>query len=53
MGVGLGNKVRGREHEEEITLYRSLGITAQNLICAFHVMTQAKADGIGINASTS
>lgn len=53
IGEVLLQKVRGRENSNEITLYRSLGIAAQDLICAFHVMTQAKAYGIGINASIS
>lgn len=53
IGEVLSSKVRGRGNVEEITLYRSLGIAAQDLICAHHVMTQAKADGIGINASIS
>ncbi len=49
----LSSKVRGRENAEKITLYRSLGIAAQDLICAYHVMSQAKAGGIGVNASIS
>jgi ornithine cyclodeaminase len=53
IGEVLSHKVRGRENAEEITLYRSLGISAQDLICAHHVMTQAKADGIGVKASIS
>jgi ornithine cyclodeaminase len=53
IGEVLGRKVRGRESSTEITLYRSLGVAAQDLICAYHVMTQAKENGIGINASIS
>ena len=53
IGEVLSSKVRGRESAEEITLYRSLGIAAQDLICAYHVMSQAKAGGIGVNASIS
>ena len=53
IGEVLGRKVRGRESSTEITLYRSLGVAAQDLICAYHVMAQAKENGIGINASIS
>ena len=51
IGEVLSSKVRGRENAKEITLYRSLGISAQDIICAHHVMTQAKVGGVGISAS--
>lgn len=53
IGEVLSGNVRGRKNAEEITLYRSLGIAAQDLICAHYVMTQAKAGGIGVSASIS
>ena len=37
----------GRESEDEITLYNSLGIVAQDLHAAAHVLRLAEARGLG------
>lgn len=53
IGEVLDGKSRGRETAEEITLYRSMGVAAQDLICAHFVMEQAKKLGIGVEVSIS
>jgi len=42
IGEVLSGKVRGRRGPESITLYRSLGIAAQDLICADFVRQALK-----------
>lgn len=43
IGEVFGQRVPGRTSPEEMTLYRSLGIAAQDLACADHVRRQAGA----------
>ncbi len=47
IGEVLAGEAPGRQLPDEITIYRSLGITAQDLAVAQHVLTRAKADGRG------
>ncbi len=47
IGEVLSGSAHGRQSGNEITLYRSLGIAAQDLICAHHVMREAKVKGRG------
>ena len=42
-----GGRIRGREKDAEITVYKSLGITAQDLFAARHVYDRAVAEGVG------
>lgn len=51
IGEVLAGRVRGRVNAQEITLYRSMGIAAQDLTCAHFVAEQAKAQGIGQTVS--
>ncbi|KPQ05848.1 MAG: ornithine cyclodeaminase [Rhodobacteraceae bacterium HLUCCA12] len=51
IGEVLSGTRPGRGGGDEITLYRSLGIAAQDLACAMHCLDRAKARGIGIKAS--
>jgi len=51
IGEVLAGKVDGRQTVDEITLYRSMGIAAQDLICAHYVMEKAKAQGLGQQVS--
>ena len=51
LGEVLEGKARGRENDSEITLYRSLGIASQDLICAHYLMDQAKEQGLGTVAN--
>jgi ornithine cyclodeaminase/alanine dehydrogenase-like protein (mu-crystallin family) len=44
--VAGGTKV-GRQDPDDITLYKSLGIAAQDLAAAHHVLEQARAQGVG------
>lgn len=50
IGEVLAGQVAGRRSETEITLYRSLGIAAQDLACAAHCLEAARARGLGIAA---
>ncbi|APH71572.1 ornithine cyclodeaminase family protein [Aquibium oceanicum] len=50
IGEVLGGSKPGRAGPEEITLYRSLGIAAQDLACAMHCLTRARAEGRGVEA---
>jgi ornithine cyclodeaminase len=43
IGAVLGDRIPGRQHEDQITLYKSLGNTAQDLAAAHHVHIQAQA----------
>jgi len=47
IGAVLAGDAPGRQLPDEITLYRSLGITAQDLAVAQHVLTRARAEGRG------
>lgn len=42
IGEVLAGRVQGRRSDADITLYRSLGIAAQDLICARHAALQAQ-----------
>lgn len=44
--VALG-RIAGRRTESEITLYKSLGVIAQDLICGWHAYERALAEGVG------
>lgn len=50
IGEVLAGKAGGRTDAKEITLYRSLGIAAQDLACAAHCLREAKARGMGVEA---
>jgi ornithine cyclodeaminase len=47
IGAVLLGQAPGRQDAHQITLYRSLGITAQDLAAAQHVLTAAEAAGRG------
>lgn len=51
IGEVISGKKPGRASREEITLYRSLGIAAQDLACAAHCVREARARGLGVEAS--
>jgi len=50
IGEVLAGTAAGRTSEDEITLYRSLGIAAQDLACAHHCWRAAEASGMGVSA---
>lgn len=50
IGEVLAGAAGGRRAADEITLYRSLGIAAQDLACAAHCLRAAKARGLGVEA---
>ncbi|HEV7369447.1 ornithine cyclodeaminase family protein [Arenibaculum sp.] len=51
IGEVLSGSRPGRESGEQVTLYRSLGIAAQDLACAAHCLAEAKARGLGVAVS--
>jgi ornithine cyclodeaminase len=51
IGEVLGGGAAGRMGDGDITLYRSLGVAAQDLACAHHVIEQAKALNKGTDVS--
>ena len=51
IGEVLAGSHPGRGGAEAITLYRSLGIAAQDIACASHCLAEAGIRGIGVEAS--
>ncbi|MEM5471798.1 ornithine cyclodeaminase family protein [Hoeflea sp. AS60] len=51
IGAHLSGEIPGRTSPDQITIYRSLGIAAQDLAAAHHVLTRAQAEGRGQNVS--
>ena len=47
LGQLLGDDIQGRTSDEQITLYKSLGMTAKDLYAAQHVLDKALRAGIG------
>jgi ornithine cyclodeaminase len=47
IGQLLNGEIAGRESEDEITLYNSLGVVSQDLFAALHVLAQAEIRDIG------
>ena len=47
IGALLSGGISGRESADQITIYRSLGIAAQDLAAAHHVLERARAEGRG------
>ena len=47
IGALLNGEIPGRNEAHQITLYRSLGVAAQDLACAWHVLQRARASGAG------
>lgn len=47
IGDVLAGRARARERAEEITLYKSLGIAAQDLVCAAFLYERSLAEGFG------
>ena len=48
IGEVLAGEIDGRRDPEEITLFESLGIAAQDLVSAQHVLTRAEAEDVGV-----
>jgi len=53
IGEVLINKIPGRRTADEITVYKSLGISAQDLAAADYVYTAARAQNIGLDINLS
>jgi ornithine cyclodeaminase len=41
----------GRESDEDITLFKSLGLAVEDLAAAHHVLERARAEGVGARAA--
>lgn len=50
IGEVLNGTADGRPDDKAITLYRSLGIAAQDLACAYHCWQEAQRTGRGVDA---
>lgn len=48
IGQLLSGNIDGRKDDKEITLYNSLGITAQDLFAAEYVYQKALSKGLGV-----
>ncbi len=48
LGALAAGQLRGRQGSEEITLYNSLGITAQDLYAAHYVLEKARQSHLGV-----
>lgn len=47
IGQVLAGEIRGRTHSTQITLYKSLGVVAQDLVAAAHVYQRALEQDVG------
>lgn len=47
LGELLQGKIPGRQNEQQVTLYQSHGINAQDMYAAKHIHAQARATGTG------
>jgi alanine dehydrogenase len=43
----ISGKLRGRENDEEITLFKSVGLAFQDAVTALHTYDRAKSEGLG------
>lgn len=50
IGEVITRTAPGRQDPDAITLYRSLGVAAQDLACAYHCWREARATGRGVDA---
>jgi alanine dehydrogenase len=48
LGDVIVKRVPGRQNDEEITLFKSVGLAIQDISTAFHVYQKAKEAGIGV-----
>ena len=49
LGELLLDRVRGRENDDQITLFKSLGLAVEDLACAVYVHERAVDEGIGVS----
>lgn len=49
IGDVLAGRVAGRRHDEEITVYKSLGVAAQDLAAAYAAFRNAESRNIGVD----
>ncbi|MGH7638905.1 MAG: ornithine cyclodeaminase family protein [Gemmatimonadaceae bacterium] len=48
LGELILGKVRGREDDEQITLFKSLGLAVEDLACAVYLHERASREGVGV-----
>ena len=51
IGAVLSGQAIGRQLDGDITVYKSLGVAAQDIVTARHIYTLAIKDGVGVSAS--
>ena len=51
IGEVLSAKAVGRRSEQDLTLYKSLGVASQDLAAAWHVFQHAERRGLGVTAA--
>ena len=49
LGDVISGKIPGRENDEEITLFKSVGLAIQDISTAFHVYNKAVELGVGVD----
>lgn len=49
LGELILGKVRGREDEKQITLFKSLGLAVEDLACAVYLHDRAVREGVGVS----
>ena len=49
IGEILLGEVAGRESDDEITLFKSLGLAVEDLVSAHYVLERARAEGVGVS----
>lgn len=49
IGEILLGQVGGRETQDEVTLFKSLGLAVEDLAAAHHVLERARAEGVGVS----
>ena len=47
IGDILIGKIKGRESDSEITMFKSLGLAIEDVAAAYHVYKKAKERGVG------
>ena len=44
----ISGRLPGRENDEEVTLYKSVGLAFQDAVTALHTYQKAKSEGLGV-----
>ncbi|EFG89802.1 ornithine cyclodeaminase domain protein [Clostridium carboxidivorans P7] len=47
LGEAIFGKMKGRENDEEITLFKTVGIAVQDVVTAYKIYKKALEEGVG------